>query len=731
MQLTIFAALSILSALTPAQESIRDTAGNEPATFIEGSLKLQNGLPIRYTYYFDHSGVKSCVRAGNSLIVLTESGNLVRFDAESLRMTGQQIVRGRATAITVDDRDHILIGTEDGKISEVDPATLEQTTVARANGRIEWLASVQSPREPGRMIVATVYAYDAERMILWPGETDEHLRARSPHRKPPRWNGHHFSIVVYINGRRRSFRLPRRGGGPMLLEGSGRLWLGANAGEWGGACGYLDLQTGKGRTISTRMLGVEGFLRTQDGRMLVYGGTNHMFVNQGFVASIEGDRLKYIREFEAHLHPPAKPGLLPLRETDRQSPIPQGPLDLITTDVGGQGFWVLSENILYHANASFTEWTKPIDLDYGWDKGGTRSWDKSLAKWLILDSSRPREMIAVMTHGGFVWISQGRAEPHPSPGQLHALDIRDVWNTSIGMLFMEDDNLHSSWLLDGRRWGVLRLCSDLPPSSYLSWNFAEPFGDDGSGIFSFCADNLGSGGRYLVKVRAPGTADFKSTWQDVDWSGHVAFLMTSERETLRIQDDKVWIQEGQGWNEAGHNTVAIDPDQSKFSVMWSRGRRFVHLERVGRTEIFLDVEMGNFVQLIKKPDGKFEFTAMDETTHAVLSGVFDAVADGDGWLQAATGPGLLRFDPENGKRQSIPSPKDSKEIISLCRDGQGRLWAASSDHVYLSPDEGTHWESLDLPMLSYVDRVLIRPNPQGQNGIVLTMSDRGVVFLEW
>ncbi len=76
-------------------------------------------------------------------------------------------------------------------------------------------------------------------------------------------------------------------------------------------------------------------------------------------------------------------------------------------------------------------------------------------------------------------------------------------------------------------------------------------------------------------------------------------------------------------------------------------------------------------------------------------------------------------------------PKAAEEIISLCRDGQGGLWAASQDHVYTSSDGGKHWELPDLPMVSHSEMIRIRPNPQNPHGIVLTMYDRGVVFLEW
>ena len=58
------------------------------------------------------------------------------------------------------------------------------------------------------------------------------------------------------------------------------------------------------------------------------------------------------------------------------------------------------------------------------------------------------------------------------------------------------------------------------------------------------------------------------------------------------------------------------------------------------------------------------------------TGVFDAVVDGDGWVLLATAPGLFRLRLEVGQRKPIASPNLSEEIKSVCRDEQGRLWAA-------------------------------------------------------
>jgi hypothetical protein len=93
------------------------------APTIQGSVDIRDGRQVRFRYYFNHNALKDCVRVGNSLIALTESGNLIRFDAETLRLQGQAIIPGRGTAIAPASN-RVLIGTEDGRIYGVDPASL-------------------------------------------------------------------------------------------------------------------------------------------------------------------------------------------------------------------------------------------------------------------------------------------------------------------------------------------------------------------------------------------------------------------------------------------------------------------------------------------------------------------------------------------------------------------------------------------------------------------------------
>ena len=107
--------------------------------------------PFRYSYHFDHNALRDCLRIGDVLVALTDSGNLLRFDAGTLKMTGQEVVRGRGTAIAVGANGSVLVGTLAGRVWKVDPATLAAEPLFETPGKVVWLSSRSG------MIVAAVY----------------------------------------------------------------------------------------------------------------------------------------------------------------------------------------------------------------------------------------------------------------------------------------------------------------------------------------------------------------------------------------------------------------------------------------------------------------------------------------------------------------------------------------------------------------------------------------------
>jgi hypothetical protein len=75
---------------------------------IAGSVDLPVGSQARYSYHFDHNALTDGVLAGRSLLAITDSGNLLEFNAGSLVLSGQAIVPGRASSIAKESVDSAL-----------------------------------------------------------------------------------------------------------------------------------------------------------------------------------------------------------------------------------------------------------------------------------------------------------------------------------------------------------------------------------------------------------------------------------------------------------------------------------------------------------------------------------------------------------------------------------------------------------------------------------------------
>ena len=97
----LFVAMIFLIHPAKTLQDGQSAVSTQYAAPIKGTVALRGGEQLRYQYHFDHNALADCVRVHDYLIALTTSGNLLRFDADSLKMTGQQIVPGRATAISV------------------------------------------------------------------------------------------------------------------------------------------------------------------------------------------------------------------------------------------------------------------------------------------------------------------------------------------------------------------------------------------------------------------------------------------------------------------------------------------------------------------------------------------------------------------------------------------------------------------------------------------------------
>src|SRR5208282_4910595 len=91
--LLIVAAVAISGAWATGQQSAAGVARIEgPVT---GSAHTERLGTVQWSYHFDHNALKDAELVGRDLVALTESGNLVRFNADTLAITAHQVVAGR------------------------------------------------------------------------------------------------------------------------------------------------------------------------------------------------------------------------------------------------------------------------------------------------------------------------------------------------------------------------------------------------------------------------------------------------------------------------------------------------------------------------------------------------------------------------------------------------------------------------------------------------------------
>jgi len=703
---------------------------------IQGTVDITGGRQARFQYYFNHNALKDCVRVGHFLIALTESGNLIRFDSDTLDMEGQAIIPGRGTSIAPDS-DRVLLGAQDGKIYGVDPASLSLTAVTTVQGRIVWLAGDGPGNTQSNRIVAVVDNYPE--VLPLPGEPFKDYDARSA--RLERVETRPYFVAVYANGKvqmlpfqlGKNFSIPNS----YFLDGSNRLWLGTDKGEWGGECSYMDLRTGKVHVVASDVSGVLGFLRSTDGRLFAYGGTSHLGMHTGYIAQITNEHLENLSQFESNDWKQSIPKktqqiVSQLKNATAQTQVaspddkPQAPVDLMVEDTGKAGFWIVSAHTLYRTDSQLSEWSKVLDLGGRWYGGRRYSVGNTpTVNRVIADMSKRDSLLVVMGRDGLERVSSANVEHAPFVGELES-SVIEIWKTSIGTVFLADDSEHTAWRAADNGWQQMRWFPNRKPSDEgAGWYEAEPFGDDGDGIIAFSSDNISPGERDIVKLRTPGTAETIESWKDSSSRWDSSFLRASDGHVLRISGSKLEIRQPSGWRETGESKLP-DSDERKRVLI---GRRYLSLGEADQSEIFLDVELGELDKLTHTSDGKYVFAPLSYKGRAVPTGVFDAVVDGDGWVLLATAHGLIRLRLEDGQNKPITSPSLSEEIKSVCRDDQGRLWVAGK-RLYISTDEGKRWSNIELPMLSDTYSKRVRPNPMAP-GLIVALHDRGVVFINW
>jgi hypothetical protein len=655
-----------------------------------------------FQYYFDHNALRQAVTVGSAIVALTASGNLIRFDLDTLAMTGEHVVVGRATALAVNSAGQLLVGTEDGHVDAVNPGSWAHSTIGSAEGSIVWLAPSGGR---GARTVAVVRA--PRRSEWWPDHSDKQNKWWEEEER----QAAHDAAVVFGPGDPRVILLHGKerdvARAAYAVDPAGRLWMGTDYGEFGGSLRRIDLETGAQKVFKFAD-NVRGFATAADGALYAFGGTSHFGFEHGYVARLGNDEPVVLREFSNE-----KP--VPLQ--------PSGPVDHLIVAVGGSGFWAVSNHIVFRVDPAMATWSQSASLGGRWFGGAAYSiGNTSTASAVMVDPRAPGDLIAAMGRDGLVRTGSGGERRWKFGGQLE-LDAIDIWTTSIGTLLLPDIRQSpSAARLGPTGWdsGVFDTMFD---STGDSWYECAIAGDDGKGVTLFCTSNITPGERSIIRV-GPDGPKVLERWEG-HWSSLWGCLLTTKgivvidyRETLEGRKDGKSIEVGM---------YRSGVDDMRFGRLAER--RLLPLDRIDGVDYFLDANEGDLLTLSETASGALQLEPPHDRGRSPLRELYDAVPDGDHWILAAARTELLRYDLATGEKRALRLPDSAERFTTIARDRQRRLWTAG-DHVYVSSDDGTHWTMADLPMTSRTTEKRIRANPDVGRGVWLSLGDRGFVVVK-
>ena len=235
-----------------------------------------------------------------------------------------------------------------------------------------------------------------------------------------------------------------------LLDRAGRLWLGADKGEWGGSVARVDTSNGSVVEIKppptsacpngeNSWEGVYGFVERADGQVWAFGGTSHMGMNSAFITRVDQPNPRRLFTFET---PPDR-GKQP--DTNR----PSMPITHVIEE--NSGLFVLSFSDVFRVDsiASHRGNRPPRSIS---DIAGAVPTPSGLIRpYCAIHPPRHKgEGYLFATVGdGYVSLDGAKAAAHSIPGQLGASGVHEIKNTSEGN-FLLRVRRSASLLADGR-----------------------------------------------------------------------------------------------------------------------------------------------------------------------------------------------------------------------------------------------------------------------------------------
>jgi hypothetical protein len=648
-----------------------------------GEARLASLNVIDYTVHFDRNALRDSLRLGNNLIALTSSGALLRFELPAVRLVREQIDTEGVTCLGLGEGAEILAGLIDGRICRVDPATLDLTNVTKLPAQPRWIGWGRAVGgRPAGLVVVTR-----------PTKLVED-------------NGRHWDqpySVVHDLATGKTFSLEREAT-TFLLDDAGRVWLGADNGEWGGRLTRVDLARGTITAIKPPpprkpddkafWEGVYGLIELRDGQIWVFGGSSHMGLDSGYLTRVDGPEPHPLYTSE----PPGEPG---------NEPDPGRPMMPITHVVEeNDGLLVFSYSDVFQVDKELKSWKKlaTLPIQYRWGRPDAVGSYPSVRT--VHRPIRDGEPYVLATGGdGFVLLEGTKATSHSLPGQLGALRVSGVEDTSEGLLFFECDDRLPPWTLRESGWEVASL--------------APPFLIDPAGDAADIEKSAESWYETRVLV-GPGRAIYTVSGTGV--SG-------GTRTTARRVDGKSL--------QLGRETSSLDPSSSFITadgILWNVSSGDLKRFEKGRWETVAQlprVDAPYHPNPINKNGPPWLLLdSSDNTLWQLKYGRQGVDPWSTGAMLLATDSGLRAYDPAAQRLSKVDLGEPLQPVNALARDGLGRLWLGCKNGLWMVEAGGKTMEPFDrVPWIWQNEVDALAPDPRHEDGVIVTLGSRGAAFV--
>ena len=658
-------------------------AGRPSSQEHEGTVVLESGFRARWRYQFDRNSLQDARLSGKSVVALTDSGDLLSFDAQTLTLKHERPSSRAYVCLGSGLRGAILAGADDGAVFTIHPETLEPTLVARVGNEIEWVGA-----DPltGGVLVMTRPSHDEiaadrkKRKDLVNCRVHD-LASGKVHELRQKDYGHRGKSTVFVDSRR-------------------RIWIGFDVGEWGGGTLFVDLATGATGEVKDDSYAdnVLGFFEPAPGEVWAYGGLIH-FRARWFIARVDRGRAEMVlqtpreRDSEDKLIEPP-PGT------------PRLPITAILPGGTDGSLLVLSYHELFRLHRPGNRWEKVCEFRARHIHGRPDAMGSypAIARALHVGST-PLELICATRLDGFLRLSRGVISHHSVPPLAREGEPSFPLQLTNGIQ-LDEDELRS---FVANRWPD-RTVDTIPPPGIDDNEWREHFvmEEKGGSLLVFSKDSSTPGRRQVARWKAGRVEKLFAGRESMS----VLYCFTTPDGTLWCADhDGLLKFEGRDWIRCNQErtTMCFGDVVSSGGPPWifhsnSDGHQLYRLSPGGQAT-----------------EARLEKVAVDEKDR-----VRDILELEPGRFLLATDGGLKSWKSGDLTFSPPAFAPPSREVWSLVRDGSGRIWMGG-EGLWLVADKLIPLD--EVPHVSSLQVWSLEANPGDPHGVIVSPRGNPTLFV--